>query len=55
LHIHSGSTATTTMPSILMRKAIVGSSDVGANSTARSNAAISACTAGLGASVAPSS
>src|SRR5664279_2991043 len=49
----SVSTVTTTTPSILTRKAIVGSSDVGANSTARSNAATSVCNAGLGVSVAP--
>src|SRR5882757_7315229 len=40
--------ATTITPSILMRKAIVGSSDVGASSTACLNAAISSCVAGRG-------
>jgi hypothetical protein len=45
---------TTIIPSILIRKAIVGSYDNGANSTARLNAAISIGTAGLAASVAPS-
>jgi hypothetical protein len=49
---HAGPTATTTTPSILMRKAIVSSLDGGASSMVRLNAAISSCAADLGQSVA---
>jgi hypothetical protein len=45
---------TTIIPSILIRKAIIGSSDNGANPTARLKAAISSGIAGLAVSVAPS-
>jgi hypothetical protein len=51
---HLGPMATTINPSILMRNAIVGWSEVGASLTARLNAAISSCTAGRELSIAPS-